>query len=109
MFACITASDLKHFVRASAIDYTLVNRTFVPQELKDDAYSYGSYLKFFPSKPKCTGMHEEPPSLHEFSEYEYVGCYKDDVDRALPHLHSNQPTTVVSGIFNKDNLHISSF
>ena len=98
MFACITASALKHFVRASAIDHNVVNRTFVPQELKDEAYSFGSYLKFFPSKPKCSGMHEEPPASHEFSDYEYVGCYKDTLDRALPFLLSEQPTTMVSGI-----------
>jgi len=82
VFACLTASELYESVQTSGIDSTPFNATFVPKELHDNGNQLASFLNFFPYLNKCSTSYEFSPKL---PEYEYVGCYNDAEDRALPY------------------------
>jgi len=81
-FACLSGSSLFESVHGSAIDPTPYNAPFIPADLHDAGNKFASFLKFFPSIPQCSNSYEFSPKL---PTYEYVGCFKDAEDRALPH------------------------
>ena len=80
-FACLSGSSLHGSVHTSGVDPTPFYSSFIPYQLYAKGNPFASFLNFFPTIKRCSSAYVSPPPL---PEYEYVGCYHDCPDRALP-------------------------
>lgn len=97
VFACITGdTDISsNYLRISGKN----SSEYVTSEVDVSIYSefsdhiYSGWLKFFPSAAtKCSAESEEAPAS---PAYEYVGCFKDKPEHALPiSIPHNQASTL---------------
>lgn len=83
LFACITGdSTLQYSFTWSGVDDTSVVAPFSPPEIPAKFNPLVSYIRFIPyNAQKCEERNDASPPPRP---YQYVGCYKDTGDRALP-------------------------